>query len=124
MQHIVLHLQQSFTALGEDGRDSVLNLYVPNNLREMNRHNQKQSTLLICPGGNALNMNACARGCDGVNATKMGYLAVGLLLQGESNRIVCTNNGLFTDVSIDEALEMNKQIQKKEVDVLTAMTGI
>ena len=26
--------------------------------------------------------------------------------------------------TIDEALEMNKQIQKMEVDVLTAMTGI
>ena len=63
-------------------------------------------------------------GRDRVNATKMGYLAVELLLQGKSNRIVCTNNGLFTDVSIDEALEMNKQIQKMEVDVLTAMTGI
>ena len=63
-------------------------------------------------------------GRDRVNATKMGYLAIELLLQGKSNRIVCTNNGLFTDVSIDEALEMNKQIQKMEVDVLTAMTGI
>ena len=63
-------------------------------------------------------------GRDRVNATKMGYLAVELLLQGKSNRIVCTNNGLFTDVSIDEALKMNKQIQKMEVDVLTAMTGI
>ena len=63
-------------------------------------------------------------GRDRVNATKMGYLAVELLLQGKSNRIVCTNNGCFTDVSIDEALEMNKQIQKMEVDVLTAMTGI
>ena len=63
-------------------------------------------------------------GRDRVNATKMGYLAVELLLQGKSNRIVCTNNGRFTDVSIDEALEMNKQIQKMEVDILTAMTGI
>ena len=60
-------------------------------------------------------------GRDRVNATKMGYLAVELLLQGKSNRIVCTNNGLFTDVSIDEALEMNKQIQKMEVDVLSVM---
>ena len=63
-------------------------------------------------------------GRDRVNATKMGYLAVELLLQGKFNRIVCTNNGCFTDASIDEALEMNKQIQKMEVDVLTAMTGI
>jgi len=63
-------------------------------------------------------------GRDRVNATKMGYLAVDMLLQGKSNRIICTHDGSFTDVDIDEALEMNKRIQKMEVDVLAAMTGI
>ena len=61
---------------------------------------------------------------DRVNATKMGYLAVELLLAGKTNRIVCTHDGGYTDVDIDEALEMNKSIQKMEVDVLAAMTGI
>lgn len=63
-------------------------------------------------------------GRDRVNATKMGYLAVELLRNGKTNRIICTHEGSFTDVDIDEALEMNKQIQKMEVDVLAAMTGI
>ncbi len=63
-------------------------------------------------------------GRDRVNATKMGYLAVELLLQGKTNRIVCTENGKFQDVDINEALHMNRRIQKMEVDVLTAMTGI
>ena len=63
-------------------------------------------------------------GRDRVNATKMGYLAVELLMQGKYNRIVCTNQGGFTDVDIDEALSMHKNIQKMEVDVLAAMTGI
>lgn len=63
-------------------------------------------------------------GRDRVNATKMGYLAVDMLLQGKSNRIICTHDGSFTDIDIDEALEMNKRIQKMEVDVLAAMTGI
>ena len=63
-------------------------------------------------------------GRDRVNATKMGYLAVELLLAGKTNRIVCTNRGGFTDIDIDEALAMQKDIQKMEVDVLTAMTGI
>jgi 6-phosphofructokinase 1 len=63
-------------------------------------------------------------GRDRVNATKMGYLAVELLLADKNNRIVCTNKGGFTDLDIDEALSMQKSIQKMEVDVLAAMTGI
>ena len=63
-------------------------------------------------------------GRDRVNATKMGYLAVDMLLQGKYYRIICTHDGSFTDIDIDEALEMNKRIQKMEVDVLAAMTGI
>ena len=63
-------------------------------------------------------------GRDRVNATKMGYLAVELLLKGKTNRIVCTQEGGFTDVDIDEGLIMKKGIQQMEVDVLAAMTGI
>ena len=61
---------------------------------------------------------------DRVNATKMGYLAVELLREGKNNRIVCTHEGGFVDVDIDEGLEMHKSIQQMEVDVLTAMTGL
>ena len=61
---------------------------------------------------------------DRVNATKMGYLAVELLLQGKNNRIVCTHEGGYTDVDINEALDMRKSVQQMEVDVLAAMTGI
>ncbi len=63
-------------------------------------------------------------GRDRVNATKMGYLAVELLRQGKNNRIVCTHDGSFTDVDIEEGLNMTKSIQQMEVDVLAAMTGI
>ena len=62
-------------------------------------------------------------GRDRVNATKMGYMAVELLLQGKTNRIVCTRDGEFIDMDMDEALSMKKGIQKMEVDVLCAMTG-
>ena len=61
---------------------------------------------------------------DRVNATKMGYLAVELLLAGKNNRIVCTHDGGFVDVDINEGLDMKKSIQEMEVDVLTAMTGL
>ncbi len=63
-------------------------------------------------------------GRDRINATKMGYLAVELLLAGKTNRIVCTNAGGFTDIDIDEGLAKHKSIQQIEVDVLAAMTGL
>ena len=63
-------------------------------------------------------------GRDRVNATKMGYMAVELLRAGKTNRIICTQNGSFTDVSIDDGLQMHRNIQSFEVNVLNAMTGI
>lgn len=63
-------------------------------------------------------------GRDRVNATKMGYLAVKLLLSDKTNRIVCVQNGSFADVDIDEGLKFNRNIQSFELDVMHAMTGI
>ena len=63
-------------------------------------------------------------GRDRVNATKMGYMAVETLLAGKNNRIICTNQGSFTDIDITEGLSMYKKIQRMEVEVLAAMTGI
>ena len=63
-------------------------------------------------------------GRDRVNATKMGFLAVELLMEGKTNRIVCTNEGSYRDIDIEEGLSMQKGIQNMEVDVLSAMTGI
>lgn len=62
-------------------------------------------------------------GRDRVNATKMGFMAVELLLQGKNNRIICIRDGGYVDVDIDEGLAMKKQMQKMEMDVLSAMTG-
>lgn len=61
---------------------------------------------------------------DRVNATKMGYMAVELLLAGKTNRVISTRNGAFSDVDIQEGLAMNRNIQEFEVDVLDAMTGL
>ena len=66
----------------------------------------------------------CPTGRDRVNATKMGYMAVELLLEGKTNRVICTKNGCFTDIDIQEGLALKKNIQQIEVDVLAAMTGI
>ena len=61
---------------------------------------------------------------DRVAATKMGYLAVDLLKQGLTNRIVCTRDGGYTHVDMDEGLATTKQMQRMEMDVLDAMTGL
>ena len=63
-------------------------------------------------------------GRDRVNATKMGFLAVELLLEGKTNRIVCTSEGSYRDIDIEQGLTMQKDIQPMEVEVLGAMTGI
>lgn len=61
---------------------------------------------------------------DRVNATKMGYVAVELLLEGKTNRIVCSKNGHLTDIDINEGLTMTKKLQQIEMNVLETMTGI
>lgn len=61
---------------------------------------------------------------DRVNATKMGYLAVQMLIANKTNRVICTTQGRFTDVDIQEGLQMQRNIQSIEIDVLGAMTGI
>ena len=66
----------------------------------------------------------CPTGRDRVNSTKMGYLAVEMLKAGKTNRIICTKDGGFTDVDIQEGLCQKRDIQAIEVDVLAAMTGL
>lgn len=66
----------------------------------------------------------CPTGRDRVNATKMGYMAVEMLLAGKNNRIISIQEGGLTDVDIIEGLNMKRNIQPIEVDALAAMTGI
>ena len=47
---------------------------------------------------------------DRVYATTMGAMAVDLLCEGKSNRVVAHKNGEFCDFDIDEALAMKKEI--------------
>lgn len=46
-----LNLKEIYPFLGGDGRDAVLDCYLPYNMPEMHREAQKRKTLLICPGG-------------------------------------------------------------------------
>ena len=51
MLHKVIELKDYFGFLGEDGKNPTLTLYLPYNMVEMNRQNQKRPCMLICPGG-------------------------------------------------------------------------
>ena len=48
---------------------------------------------------------------DRTMASRMGYTAVKLLEQGKSNIVVCYRNSSITDIDIDEALDMRKDIE-------------
>ena len=49
---------------------------------------------------------------DRMYASVMGAMAVDLLLQGKSNRVVAHKNGEFVDFDIDEALAMKKSVDE------------
>ncbi len=51
MLHKKIELKSYFEFLGENGKNPTLDLYLPYNMVEMNRQNQKRPCMLICPGG-------------------------------------------------------------------------
>ena len=51
MKHEILHIKEYFPVLGENDCDATLTTYLPDNLSEINRENEKHPCLLICPGG-------------------------------------------------------------------------
>lgn len=46
-----LHLKDYYAFLGTDGADPTLSLFLPYNMKEMGRENQKRPSILVCPGG-------------------------------------------------------------------------
>lgn len=54
---------------------------------------------------------------DRVYASTMGALAVDLLCQGKSNRVVGYRHGDYVDFDIDEALSMKKQISEYQFKI-------
>ena len=65
--------------------------------------------------------NASAK--DRVMATRMGYEAVQLLAEGQTNRIICASGEQIVNVDIDEGLAMKKTLNPEELEVMTVMTG-
>ncbi|MCR5451752.1 MAG: 6-phosphofructokinase [Lachnospiraceae bacterium] len=58
---------------------------------------------------------------DRVYASTMGALAVDLLCEGKSNRVVGYQNGEFVDFDINEALAMHKGLDEYQVDICEAL---
>ncbi len=59
---------------------------------------------------------------DRVHATVMGALAVDLLCEGKSNRVVAYKAGQYVDYEIDEALAMTKDIDEYQFTVSKHMS--
>ena len=47
----VLHLKDYYPFLGEDNCDPTVEMYLPFNLTEMGRQNDKRPCMIVCPGG-------------------------------------------------------------------------
>ena len=54
---------------------------------------------------------------DRVYATIMGAMAVDLLCEGKSNRVIAHKDGNFVDFDIDEALAMKKSVDEYMCDI-------
>lgn len=46
-----IYLKDEFPFLGDNGRNPKLDIYLPNNLSEMNRVDRKRPCMIVCPGG-------------------------------------------------------------------------
>ena len=72
MLHEIIHLAEHFSQLAQNGCDPKLTVYLPNNMTEMGRGDQKHPCLLICPGG----------GYHGVSQREAEPIALHFLPQG------------------------------------------
>ena len=51
----------------------------------------------------------------------MGVHAVNALIDGKTKRVMCSRNGLITDIGIDEALAMTYALDEEMYDVEKAI---
>jgi 6-phosphofructokinase 1 len=62
-------------------------------------------------------------GRDRETASRMGYEAVGALMEGKGNRIIATQNGHIVALDMEEALAMRKEFDMERYDVLEALSN-
>lgn len=51
MIYKTIYLKDEYAFLGEDGRNPKVDVYLPSNLTELKREEQKRPCMIICPGG-------------------------------------------------------------------------
>ncbi len=51
MKHEIIHLKEKYNFLGENGCDPTVEMFLPDNLAEMQRQNKKRPCMIVCPGG-------------------------------------------------------------------------
>ena len=51
MKYELIHLKDRFPVLGNNGCDPTLEIFLPYNMTEMGRQDQKRPCILVCPGG-------------------------------------------------------------------------
>ncbi|MBP3304771.1 MAG: alpha/beta hydrolase [Oscillospiraceae bacterium] len=73
MKHEVIHLKEHFPFLGEEGRDPLLTTYLPYNMPETNRQDQKRPAILLCPGGGYRHVSKREAEVVAVNFLPYGY---------------------------------------------------
>ena len=59
---------------------------------------------------------------DRVYASTMGFLAVDLLAEGKTKRVVSYANGRFRDYDINEALAMTKEIDPYQIEICSSLS--
>ncbi len=60
---------------------------------------------------------------DRVVASMMGYSAVKVLAEGGTNRIICYDGNVYTDIDIVEGLKMKKGLDESLYNILEAVTS-
>ena len=82
-----------------------------------NKKRGKKNYIIINAEGGHMQRGGSPTCKDRVYASTMGAMAVDLLCQGKTNRVVGYKNGQFIDFDIEEALAMKKTIPAYQYDV-------
>ncbi len=59
---------------------------------------------------------------DRIHASRMGYIAVKSIMEGNVNKIVAYNKGEYQTIDIEEALSMQKEFDKEMYDIIKVLS--
>lgn len=59
---------------------------------------------------------------DRIHASRMGYIAIKSIMEGNMNKIVAYNKGEYETIDIEEALSMQKEFDKEMYDIIKVLS--